>query len=371
MEIFDQKKTILFAGGETGGPVAPLLAIAEYWQKQDPQINPVIVDVKRSAAAHMAEQSGYIFAPIITGKLHRHITWKLLLSPLLILIGLFQSLLLIREHKPILIIGAGGYVQFPLIVAAWLMKVPRLIHQQDLKVTLSNRITSPLADKITTTFQKSVKDFPQGSGFNTDFTKHHKVVWTGNPIRNAALQGNKKDGVKQFGLDPDWPVLLVIGGGSGAQGLNDAIEDSLFELLEVVQILHSVGKREQIAMTHPRYHQYPFIDPIGPAYAAADIVVSRAGIGAISELAKLKKVSIIVPMPGSHQEVNAELLYREKAAMVVDQTDLNPDRLLKSIRKLLIDSELQKQLSTNIGKMMPGDANEKVYKVIKELINDR
>lgn len=369
MEIFDHKKNVLFAGGETAGPVAPLLAMAQYWQKIDPQINPIFVDVKKSVAAHMVAQAEYMFVPITTGKLQRHLSYKLLLSPILVLIGLFQSLLLIREHKPILIMGAGGYVQFPLIVAGWMMKVPRLIHQQDLKVTLSNWLAAPFVDKITTTFEKSQKDFPQGTGFTKDFSKLKKVVWTGNPIRAEALEGNKKEAQKQFGLNPEWPTLLVMGGGSGAQGLNDAIEQSLFELLEVVQIVHSVGKREQIAMTHPRYHQYPFIDPIGPAYAVADIVISRAGIGALTELSKLKKISIIVPMPNSHQEVNAELLYREKAAIVVDQADLNPDRLLKLIRKLLHDAELQKQLANNISKLVPANANAKVYQIINDLIS--
>ncbi|MDQ3018273.1 MAG: glycosyltransferase, partial [bacterium] len=350
------KKRVVFVGGETAGPLMPLLAIAENWKHTNAGMVSIFVDVKKSVAAHVVPKEGFVFKPIIADKLRRYVAARNILSPLFIFVGFIQALFLLAKLRPVLVMGAGGYVQFPVVLAAWLLRIPSVVHQQDVHVTLSNKLCAPFATKITTTFEKSVKDFSQGLGFGNDFSKLQKVVWVGNPARGHIASSDKTEAQSFFKLDPAWPTLLVLGGGSGAAGLNEVIVQNLNALTSVVQIIHSTGQGKEIPVKHPRYHQYSFIDRMDLAYAAADIVMARGGIGTITELSQLKKLAIIVPMPDSHQEANAELLFTHKAAIILDEREIQSELLTKVIRKLLFDSELQKHMQANIRKVIPADA---------------
>ncbi len=379
MNSMKQTKKVIFVGGETAGPVMPLLALADAWIKQDSKIEPVFLDIKNSVAARIVPARGYKFKKITSGKLRRYWSFKNIVSPFLTLIGLIQSLLLLLTLKPKVVIGAGGYIQVPVIIAAWLLRIPRVIHQQDIVPTFSNRICTPFANKITTTFEKSLKDFPQGSGFEKNYSRYTKIEWTGNPteLNNASPTEEERNIARNlFKLDHDWPTVLVIGGGSGARGLNTALEHNLPELLKVAQVIHSTGPGKlinpviDIAHGHDRYHQYEFINKVDQAYMAADIVISRAGIGAITALSALRKLSIIVPMPETHQEWNAQYLYDKNAAIILDEKDITPDTLAKGVRKILFDKELQEEMQKNIHSIMPPNATEKMLTVIKKVIHE-
>lgn len=374
----NNKKVVVFAGGETAGPIMPLLAIAKTWQEQEPDLVPIFVDRKVSVAAHLVRQRGFEFCAITAGKLRRYWSWKNFISPLLILFGVAQSLYLLVRVKPILVMGAGGYVQVPVIFAAWLMRIPRIIHQQDVIPSFSNRLMAIFANRITTTFEKSTKDFPEGTGLEKKLDSKSKIFWTGNPCELDAkflqTEAARQEARKLFKLDPDWPTVLVIGGGSGARGLNQLVAHSLPELLKSAQVIHAtgVGRKVKPASDHPeihdRYHQYEFIDRRDLAYAIANVVISRAGVGSLTDLSKLSKISIVVPMPNSHQEWNAHYLYQANAAIVVDQIDIGPEYLAKVVKKIFFDAKMQEGLQQNIHNLMPQDANEKMMKVIKEVI---
>ena len=374
----NKQKVVIFAGGETAGPVVPLLALAKEWQKDDPTILPVFFDRKHSVASRLARKEGFHFKTMPAGKLRRYWSWQNFMSPFLIALGLVKSIYVLATMRPIAVIGAGGYVQVPMIVAAWLLRIPRFIHQQDYIPSFSNKSVALLASRITVTFEKSLKDFSQGSGFEKNFGQDTKIFWTGNPCRLDAkyISGSKakKEAEELFKLDPKWPTVLVLGGGSGAMGLNQVIKLSLPELLKVTQIIHSAGAGKMVhpesnPQVHDRYHQYEFIDRMDLAYAAADIVIARAGVGTITELAALGKVSIIIPMPNSHQEWNATYLFHQKAAIIADQQDLNNDSLAKLVRKILFDIKLQTKLQTNIRKVIPNNAATKMLKVIQGVID--
>lgn len=374
-----KNKYVIFVGGETGGPISPLLALAKTWQNQDSAFTPIFVDVKKSVAARIVPKKGFQFKTILAGKFRRYWTIKNVLSPIQILIGFIQSLILLTKYKPEVVVGAGGYVQIPLVLAAFVLRIPRLIHQQDIVPTMSNKLVAPFANRITTTFEKSVKDFPQGLGLVKNYAKYNKVVWTGNPSYfsdpNYVLP-TKKEAQKLFKLQADWPTVLVNGGGSGAKGLNEALIHNLPELLKIAQVVHSTGPGKSIKppsdnpAVHDRYHQFEYIENMDAALVAADVVISRAGIGAITELSGTKKVSIIIPMPNSHQEWNAKFLYDHDAAIVVDQLDITPELFAKIVRKVLFDLALQRKIQDGISKIMPSSANEKVLKVIQSLINE-
>ncbi len=378
MKAKDQNLCAVFVGGETAGPVMPLLALADAWVKTNPDLKPVFLDSRRSVGARIVPSHGYMFKSIVAGKFRRYWSIKNFFSPFLTLFGLLQALIILVRLRPVVVIGAGGYVQVPVIVAAWLLHIPRLIHQQDIIPSFSNRISTPFANKITTTFEKSVKDFPQGLGFAKSYSHYTKVVWTGNPtslnLESVTLE-KKQRAYKLFNLEPDWPTVLVIGGGSGAQGLNTAVNHSLPELLKIAQVIHStgVGKRVRpnvdIAHGHDRYHQYEFIDQVDQAYLAADVVICRAGIGTITALSALSKLSIVVPMPDSHQEWNARYLYDHKAAIILDETDITPDTLAKTVRKILFDVNLQKEMQKNIHAIMPNKGTENILEIIHKLIH--
>lgn len=369
---------VVFVGGETAGPIMPLLAVADEWVKQDSNVKPIFLDTKRSVSSRIVPVRGYEFRSITSGKLRRYWSIKNFFSPFLTVFGLFQSLLLLSKIKPLVVVGAGGYIQVPVIIAAWVLRIPRVIHQQDIVVTVSNKICAPFANKITTTFEKSVKDFSQGLGFEKNYSQYTKVEWTGNPteLKMALHKSEEKNiALKHFKLDNERPTVLVIGGGSGARGLNQALAHNLPELLKIAQVLHSSGPGKKIrpavdiAHGHDRYHQYEFINEIEKAYAAADVVISRAGIGSITGLSAKGKISIIVPMPDSHQEANAQYLYEKNAAIVLDQADITSETFTKAVRKILFDANLQSELQKNIVSIMPSGATKKMLDVIKNAIN--
>ncbi len=358
----------MLAGGLSGGPVTPLIAISQEWQKHDEHIMPVLVDLKKSASAIFAKDRKIQFHSIITGKLRRYWAWQNFFAPILLLIGLIQSILLLKKYKPIAVLGAGGFVQIPLIIAAWILRIPRFIHQQDVKPTLSNQICSMFANLVTTTFEFSIRDFLQGTGLGHKYITTDKVIWTGNPMVIPETKTTKKEALEEFKLHEKLPVLLVMGGGTGSQALNTLIIQSLPELTKVVQVIHSTGRDKHEQRSHDNYRSYSFIENTDAAYKAADIVVSRAGIATLTELAMHKKASIIVPMPDSHQEYNAGLLYQTKSAIVLDQTELTVELLIKTIRKILFDVDFQKQMTDNFQLLFPPHAANKIYKLISDYI---
>lgn len=379
-----KNKYAIFVGGETAGPIMPLLAVANAWKETNPHIEPVFVDIKQSVAARIVPLNDFQLKTIIAGKMRRYWSLQNMLSPLLILIGFIQALFFLHKMKPAVVVGAGGYVQVPVIFAAWLLRIPVVIHQQDIIPTFSNRICAPFAKKITTTFERSTKDFPEGAGFSKNYSEYTKAVWTGNPsdvqipINKAQMEEQRNAALNIFKLDPEWPTVLVIGGGSGARGLNVALVKNLPGLLKIAQLVHSTGAGKKIEPPinmpvpyHDRYHQYEFINQIDKAFAIADIVITRAGISTLTALSALQKISIIIPMPDSHQEANAQYIYEHKAAITLDQSEIESDTFARIIKKALFDVKLQKQLKANIKALMPSDATTKMLHIIREVIHDK
>ncbi|MCL5667237.1 MAG: UDP-N-acetylglucosamine--N-acetylmuramyl-(pentapeptide) pyrophosphoryl-undecaprenol N-acetylglucosamine transferase [Patescibacteria group bacterium] len=355
---------ILLTGGGSGGPVAPLLAIAEEIKKIHPQAGFLFVGTKQGPEKEMAKQAKLPFVHIAAGKLRRYFSLKNLFAPFFVIAGFFQAWIILRKFKPDCVVGAGSFVQVPVIWAAWLQKIPVVIHQQDLLPSLANTLCQFPAKKITVTFESSLTDFSASLGFFYR-KKPDKIVLTGNPFRANLKDADKPAAQKFFKLEPDFPTLLVLGGGTGALYLNKLMQESLPVLAKSVQIIHATGSNKNIGnQDAPHYHAYAFIANIGAAYAAADMVLCRAGLSTITELANLGKAAIVVPMPRSHQEINAMLLRREKAAIVVGQDKMTPDFLTRLVRKLLFDLNTQKILKTNISRIMPKNSGGKIAEII-------
>ncbi len=356
---------ILLVGGGSGGPVVPLLAVAKEIKKINPKASFLLVGTKKGPEKILAREAKIPFASIPAGKWRRYFSVWNFFTPMLVMLGFLKAFKILKKFKPDRIFGAGSFVQVPLIWAAWLMKIPVIIHQQDFLPSLANTLCQILAKKITVTFENSIKDFSAGLGFIYR-KKKDKVIFTGNPFRESLKTASKEKSLRSFGLTKNFPTLLVLGGGTGAEFMNKLIKNSMKELTKVVQVVHVTGNRKFSVEKMENYKPYKFLTNMAEAYAVADLVLSRAGLSTITELSNLKKVSIVVPMPKSHQEVNAFLLMNSKAAIVIPQRRLKPFGLVKLIRRLIFEHDLTEQLKKNIGNIMPGNAGSKIAKVILE-----
>ncbi len=368
------------------GSVTPLLALAQELRCRRPDMRFFWIGTRGGPERKLVEETGIPFRAIYSGKWRRYVSFSNIIDPLLIVLGFFQSLVLIIVHRPSVIVSAGSFVSVPLVWAGFLLRVPSVIHQQDISVGLANKLMQPFAKKITVAFEEQLKLFPA-----------KKVVWTGNPVREEILHGDRVKATELFHLEEGIPTVLVTGGGTGAEFLNELVLASLPELTQFCQIIHLMGGNK---FCHPRasppqadedpgiqvnsgldsrlrgndieeknrYHSYEFLASGMPhALAAADLVVSRAGMGILTELAALGKPAIVVPMPGTHQEKNAAFFARHGAIEVASQESLTPQKFIALVQGLLQDVKRQTILKDNILKLMPHHAAQRMAKEILKI----
>jgi UDP-N-acetylglucosamine--N-acetylmuramyl-(pentapeptide) pyrophosphoryl-undecaprenol N-acetylglucosamine transferase len=227
--------------------------------------------------------------------------------------------------------------------------IPSLIHQQDVQLGLANFLMTSCAAKITIAFKESAKHFPAS-----------KTTWTGNPVRDLTPT------TKSIVLDSGMPTVLIFGGGTGAQAINQLVTE---QLCLSANVIHSTGTGK-IAhpITHARYHSFEILqEEMKEALAKADVVVCRAGLGTITELAALKKPAIVIPMPDTHQEHNAKLLADARAAVVLDQRQLTAEKLSAAVVYLLNDHAKQGELSHNIAQFYRSDAAGRIAEIVSSL----
>ena len=399
---------VILSGGATGGSVTPLLSVAnELNKKIQGNVDFLFIGTKKGYPERvLVERSEMEYHGIHSGKLRRYFAWQNFLDPFKIILGFFESLFILLKYRPDVIFSAGGFVSVPLIWAGFFLGIPTVIHQQDIRPSLSNKLTSCLAKKITVSFKKSLNDFPKT-----------KTILTGNPVRKEILLGNKERAIKRFNLERNLPTILVIGGGTGAEKINQLIFSIIPQLVEFCQVIHLTGKDKlsrfagsrTAGKINSRYHSYEFLtEEIADAYAAADLVISRAGMGVLTELAVLAKPAIIIPIPQSHQEANALYFAKNKAIILLNQAEgaeelrrsvedpeerkrrrvedllepkpqsrrpeeprrraeLTPEVFLPKIKKVLNSQELLSDLSRNISSLAQKRAGEKIAEIISSV----
>ncbi len=347
----NKKYKILLTGGGTGGSVTPLLAIYDEL-KNESEFEFLWLGTKFGPGKVMVEKAGIKFKAISGGKLRRYFSFKNFLDIIKIKIGFFQALFIMIKSRPDLIMSAGSFISVPIAWAAWVLRVPVLIHQQDIVAGLANKLMAPFAKIITVTFESSLKDYGK------------KAIWIGNPIRRELKINSLK-------THNHLPVVLIIGGGTGAMAINELVKDSLSQLVKLCHVIHITGEKRNISNTEiVNYKNYEFLDveKMVEVLHAADLVITRAGLGFLSELSYLGKPSIIIPMPDSHQEVNAEFFKNRKAAIVINQKDLTAENFTHMIKDLLADEKILTNLSVNMAQAMKKGANQEMVKIIKSLL---
>ncbi|HTL39319.1 MAG TPA: UDP-N-acetylglucosamine--N-acetylmuramyl-(pentapeptide) pyrophosphoryl-undecaprenol N-acetylglucosamine transferase [Methylomirabilota bacterium] len=356
---------ILLAGGGSGGPVSPLLAVAAEVKKVQPRTQFLFVGTKTGPERQMVTLAGFNFESIPGAKWRRYFSLKNILSPFVFCAGLIKSFFIIGRFRPNVVFSAGGYVAVPLSWIGKLFGAKIIIHQQDARVGLANKLIALTANNITTSFEYTTKMFYSGSGLISGKLKN-RAQWVGNPVRPELLS-SKIDPKKYFNLHSDLPVLLILGGATGSVQINKLIEEILRDLVNSYQVVHQTGKGKNLAkFQHSNYHPFELIEY--EAYAAilksALLVVARAGLSTITELSMLGKPSIIIPMPGTHQEDNATILTATNSAEVLSGKAVTGRNLLKVINQLKFDPESLGILSHNIKLIMPHDGAAKISKII-------
>lgn len=351
----NNKYKLLLSGGGTGGSVSALLAIYDVL-KNEKNFEFIWIGTKNGIEKKMIADEGLPYIAIASGKLRRYFSWQNFSDIFLIIWAFFQSLFILIKQRPNLFISAGGFVSVPTAWAAWCLRIPVLIHQQDVRPGLANKLMAPFAKIITVTFESSLKDYGK------------KAIWAGNPTREkiSKLNIDKESARKYFKINSNKPIVFIVGGGTGAIAINELVLASLEKLTEQFEVIHVFGKGKGSEMKNSHYHAFEFLDTNGMAnaYAAADLIVSRSGLGILTEIAAAKKASILIPMPDSHQEDNAQVFANKEAALVLSEKNLNPEIFKDEIFKLFSNENQKEKLKNNLGKIIKAEAAKSVAEII-------
>ncbi len=322
-------KRIILTGGGTAGHVTPNIALIPELKRNGWEIHYIGT---KDGIEHslITGQKDIVYHSIQAGKLRRYLDIKNFTDPFRIAYGIGQSVQLIREIKPKVIFSKGGFVSVPVSVGGFLNRVPVIIHESDITPGLANRISSFFAEIICTTFPETVSEF-----------KENKAVYTGTPIRSELFNGNPDTGRRICGFNHDKPVILIMGGSTGAVAINNCIRNILKKLLHRFQIVHICGRGniDQSLLGVTGYAQFEYVDKELPhIISLADMVVSRAGANSIHEFLALKKPTLLIPIPltasRGDQIMNAKSFEQKGYSKVLLQEDMTEDTLYLAILDL-------------------------------------
>lgn len=348
-------KKIILTGGGTAGHVTPNFALAPELEARGYEL--LYVGSKKGMEKGLVEAFGLPYCGISSGKLRRYFDLKNFTDPFRVLRGYFEARRIIRRFQPDVIFSKGGFVAVPVALAAKHCHVPVVAHESDMTPGLANRLSAPSATKICCNFPETLRYLPKG-----------KAVLTGSPIRAELLTGTREKGLAYAGLSGDKPVLLVIGGSLGAVHINEAVRGALTELLETFDVIHLCGKGnvEETLQGTAGYVQYEYVDqPLKDLFAAATIVISRAGANAICELLALKKPNLLIPLSAAasrgDQILNAASFEKQGYSMVLPEEALSKERLLQDVRTLY---EERTRFTEAMGKADGADAVQKIADII-------
>jgi undecaprenyldiphospho-muramoylpentapeptide beta-N-acetylglucosaminyltransferase len=354
-------KRFIISGGGTGGHIFPAIAIADELKRRLPDAEILFVGAKDRMEMQKVPQAGYPIEGLWISGLQRKLSWQNLLFPLKFISSLLKSRSIIKRFKPDAVIGTGGFASGAVVKVAGQMGIPTFIQEQNSYAGITNKMLAKNAHKICVTYDAMEQFFPK-----------EKIVKTGNPIRDGLLNITqyRSEGLSYFHLDSQRKTLLVLGGSLGARRINQLIEQQLplFEQLGV-QVLWQCGK-----LYYEEYKKYnseqvrvlAFIDRMELAYAAADVIISRAGASSVSELCVVGKPVIFIPSPNvaeDHQTKNARAIADKQAAILLRESDLN-EQFANTFSTLIADETQQEALSAHIKALAQPNATKDIVNLI-------
>lgn len=353
-----EKKKIVLTGGGTMGHVTPNLALIPHLLKRGYEIH-YIGTANGMEADAVRALPDVAYHVVKCGKLRRYFSWTNLIDPIRVVEGAGQAAKLLGKINPNVVFSKGGFVSVPVVIGAWLHHVPVLCHESDLTPGLANKICRPFAKKFATTYPECAEVLGP------------KAEMTGTPLRPELFYGDRSRGLSLAGFSGGKPVLLMIGGSSGAQAVNSALRAALPELTEHFDIVHICGKGNlspKLTKT-PGYSQFDFLSTDLPdIYACADIVLSRAGSNSLEELRALCLPMLLVPYPKGagrgDQELNAQSLESRSLCHVLRQEQMNAQTLTKAILDTWEDRE---NLSQNLRSEPPANGTARILELIEEI----
>lgn len=352
-------KRIVLTGGGTAGHVTPNIALISKLKELDYDIH--YIGSYNGIEKELIEKLGIPYYGISSGKLRRYLDIKNFSDPFKVLKGLSQAKKLLKKLKPDIVFSKGGFVAVPVVLAAKKRKIPTIIHESDMTPGLANRLCIPSAAKVCANFPETLNYLPK-----------EKAVLSGTPIRKELFAGNKIKGLDFCGFSANMPVILVVGGSTGALKVNEAVRNLLPTLLKRFQIIHLCGKGKMDPSYEGTkgYVQYEYISSeLSDLFAAADLVISRAGANAICELLALKKPNILIPLSAAasrgDQILNAESFEHQGFSYVIKEEELTNETLLNAVNQVYENKD------TYIGAMQGSklsDATTIIANLIEETI---
>ena len=358
-----QLDNILISGGGTGGHIYPALSIANELKMKYPNARFLFVGAKDRMEMEKVPNAGYTIEGLWISGLQRRLTLRNLLFPIKLISSLWKAYRIIKKFKPSMVIGTGGFASGPVVYVANLMGINTLIQEQNSYPGITNKLLGKKASRICVAYDNLERFFPE-----------NKIVKTGNPVRQDLLEVKEKRKEAQafYQLDPRKKTVVVIGGSLGARTINKLIEGHLdWFAKNEIQLLWQTGK-----LYYEEYKQYytnnvqtyDFLNRMDLTYAAADVLISRAGASSISELCIVGKPVIFIPSPNvaeDHQTKNALALVNKDAALMLKESSL--ELFENMLKELLENEELQKKLSKNMNKLALPNATKDIISEIEKL----
>ncbi len=331
----------IIACGSSGGHFFPGLALARELKKKDAEVLFVISSRRKAALEGLIKREGFSFKMISAGPMPHGVNLGYILFFIRSFISFFTSLKILHDFKPNFVVGFGSYASAPIVLAGWFLKVKTLIHEQNVTLGRANRFCASFVTKIAVSFTQTIKTLSPHS--------KKKAIFTGNPIRDEILNTDKHDAITRLGLKENKFTVLVMGGSLGAHSINQAVMQffSSSKNNDNLQFVHLTGKSDfdSVSSEYKKYNTsgriLPYLDRIGEAYAASDLVIARSGATTIAELTSLGLASILVPYPhgDKHQSKNASLLSENGAALLLEDRLISGDAIRGILSDIMEDRE--------------------------------
>lgn len=346
-------KKIVFTGGGTAGHVYPCLAIKERLDKKEYEF--FYIGSNGMEKDILKNEKDIKYYEISAVKLERKLTFKNILIPFKLLKSIRQAKKILKQIKPSVIFSKGGFVAVPVVIAGAKLGIPIISHESDLSMGLANKIILHYCDKMCVSFESTSKG-------------KNKIVFSGQPIRKKVLNGNKKNIKFLNSLDRSKPNLLIVGGSSGAKFINEKVWENLDEICKNFNCIHITGHQSKSKVKHKNYFQIEYAENMGDYLDLADIVLSRAGSGAINEFLALKKPMLLLPLSKrasrGDQIENAKLFSSLGYADMLEEEDFNSSIFLSKLQNLVKND---KKYIKNMQKNNNFDACEKIIELIHEI----